>query len=739
MKVRMRLIYLFLILMGSIDIAGANEAASGDTSLTVWATVGPLAYLAKANVLVTNASRKVIGHGVTNERGVVIIRRMNPRNIIFPLSIHASGGVALGKKFKGNLAAETASIGLSSNVVFLDLISTAAKKISSPALPYSKALQSVRRALAIGDELPDGVIRVQNPFVRLDRLELEEKQSGGFYSVVKNLSRAAKSGKPYYKLQEIKFKINGSSEPLPQKNTNPILLTSVATSTSASTCSADQINNPPPKGGQPNVIDTYGTALMEELGANAGLKATGTRALIPGMVFGVDPITAGEQQILDAIANVQKQLDCIDEKIDYLTAQVSAMQVQLSLQDADYCKNSQIIPLWNQYEAYLNSYSNYDEESKKILIASFNNAITVCGAVIDKGLFQVPSGASASAWQTTFKNAQDKHGGFLFPSENQELQIFLQDWNYITYKYFVIATEYYNSQGAFSLAASTSGYNLEDSRYCSDLTTSSSTSFCVWEKNISKATPATIYSDEVAIIRTGMGVNAVPGIEYPGTKCSGTYYNGVCYGGGPQPMRILTALSIPQHQEGLAWGSYYGRSNFSILNSKPLNTSDVNTAIETYESPRAYRDRYIYNSDITEASSYQTDVATFYLDAITNEAYIQNSVWKGLTASQVSFGSYESTAKISTKQYKNTPNFYDVSVNPNAVINNIKSQTWCMTGDSQNPIIFFPNCGDQHSPYPMLGLLFGRPWWTDSAKASTFSPPNPKCYEKVIPAGVQCG
>ena len=727
--IRAKILIVIIISMRSIGFSVAAQPTTQDTTLIVWATAGPLAYLSGAQIVVKNAKKKTIGKGVTNERGVALIKSLQPNSIIFPLSIQSSGGEALGKKFKGILSAEATSVGIGSSVVFLDLITTSAKRITNNTLSYEQAVQSVRKSLGIGDYIPRNVIRVNNPFVRLDRLQAVEKQSGGFGAVVNQISRAAKAGKPYYRLQQIKNTTGALSGAAPNESKPSLIaINTASTSTSTSSCSAENVNNPPPNGGQPNVIDTYAPILMEELGAYVGLKSGSARTLIPGMIWGTD--TAEGQEILAKLDEIQKQLDCIDAKINYVIAQVSALQVQLSMTAAENCYNNAISTNWSNYLAYTNSLDTsdpWDKSSTELLFSGFKNVIEQCGSAIDAGLFSIPSGQTASVWQTKFLDAENKYGGFLFPVDNQGLQAVLSEWNYKTYQYFVLSSEYYNYEGAYSLAGSSGGYNMEDSTFCSDNTTSQSVNFCVYENNIKKAMPATIYSDEVAIVDSGIAVNALPGIAYPGTSCSGSYIRGVCYG-YPIPMRLLTAMEIASYQNTKAWGEFYSQPNRKLNDSKPLNTSEVDSAIETYESPRAYRDRYIYNSDITVLLNHQPDVTRFYLDAIKKPT---NSVWKDLTTSQVSFGTIESTATISSKDFVS---YYKITVNPNAAINNFKSQEWCMFGSGD----YYVPCDDQSPPHPTLGLLFGRSWWKDSAKASTYLPPDPRCYMKSVPTGVTC-
>jgi len=724
--IKTNILIVIIISMRSIGFSVAAQPATQDTTLIVWATAGPLAYLSGAQIVVQNAKKKTIGKGVTNERGVALVKSLQPNSIIFPLSIQSAGGKALGKKFKGILSAEATSVGIGSGVVFLDLITTSAKRITNSTLSYEQAVQSVRKALGIGDIIPNNVIRVNNPFVRLDRLEAVEKQSGGFGAVVNQISRAAKGGKTYYRLQQIKNTTGALTGAAPNES-KPSLI-AINTASTSTSCSAANVSNPPQNGGQPNVIDTYAPILMEDLGAYLGNESGTLNALIPGMIWGADTT---DTAVLDKLADIQNQLDCIDAKMDYVIAQVSALQVQLTMQSADDCYNKVLSTNWSTYHTYITDLAKgvqWDQSSTKILFEGLKNVIDQCGRVIDAGLFDIPTGQTSSVWQTKFRDAQNKYGGFLFPVDNQGLQLVLSEWNYKTYQYFVLSSEYYNYKGAYSLAGSSGGYNKEDSTFCSDDTSSQSVNFCVYENNIKKAMPATIYSDEAAIVDSGIAVNAVPGIAYAGTSCSGYIYNGVCYGGTPLPMRLLTAMEIASYQNTKAWGGYYSPLNRDLFNSKPLNTSEVDSAIETYESPRAYRDRYIYNSDITVLLNHQPDVTSFYLDAIKKPT---NSVWKDLTTSQVSFGTFESTATISSKY---NGYYYNITVNPNAAINNFKSQEWIMFGSGD---YYFP-ADNQPPPHPTLGLLLGRSWWKDSSMASTYLPPDPRCYMKSVPTGVTC-
>jgi hypothetical protein len=204
-------------------------------------------------------------------------------------------------------------------------------------------------------------------------------------------------------------------------------------------------------------------------------------------------------------------------------------------------------------------------------------------------------------------------------------------------------------------------------------------------------------------------------------------------------MRLLTAYEIAAYPTKASWGSQFSASHLSSFNSKPLNTSSENSAVETYEQPRAYRSLYVTNSDITELSPYQAELGDFFFSALTNTTFVPNSVWQGLTSSQVSFGGLDSIAKIN-KSKMNQPDFWEVTINPNAQINNFKSKSYCMYGYDSSGMTSGIPCNDTLStpPHPTLGILLGRTWWPASANASTFSSPDPRCYMEIPPTGLSC-
>jgi len=735
---------LFTVMMpwGSscANIASVEEVSISTTAVDrinplvhVWASAGPLAYLSHARIKIRNAHGHVIGRGVTNSRGTLTTRIKDSSKLVKPLSFEASGGRMLGKPFRGRLLAEVDRMDFSSSVVFLDILTTTARMLEGEGFAYAEALQAVRKTLGIPQAMPADILRVPNVYVDWERLKGEMKRYGGLGRVLKRVHDSARAGESYTGL---------APEDRPFVNSVEVAVKSNGTVSPQTTSTVCQGGASSPGNTSNSLIEDIGAAAMKDLGRYAGVPATASEIVV-GKVFGIKDESM--ESLEDAIKAVQQQLDCISAKIDYLSTQIAYLQIDVKLINAEACK-SVIDPAWTNYEYAVNNYPSSNasqaikDEFKRSLegvwLPQWQNLATTCGAAINNALF-VKTAQSEPAWNLYYTSYYNLRSGWYYPGDVQSMQAFLASWSNLTYEYFVMTNEHYDYYGYLSAAKSSAGYKESNSNYCHEQTSSSTSNFCVWANNISQAYPPSLYSDELAIARTGLAINAVPGIAEPGSPYSYCGYLG-CYG-PPIPMRLLDAYEIAEYPSEASWGSLFSPSHLTRFNSKPLNTSTENSAVETYEKPRAYRDRYVMNSDITELSSYEAEVRDFFFNALTNAAYVSNNLWQGITSSQVSFGGIESVAKIN-KDSMGQPDFWDVTIIPNGQINNFKSKSYCMYGYSASGMTVGIPCNDSLStpPHPTLGIMLGRSWWPASAGAANFSPPDPRCYMETVPAGLTC-
>jgi hypothetical protein len=732
------------LLILALVVPGYASAGSGlvlNDVVHVWASMGPLAYLSHSQVRIRNSDGKIVGRGLTNDRGTVSIRLKKHEESYNRLTIEAQGGRVMGKPFRGRLLAKKIDMDIASGVVYLDIITTTASLLEREGFEYGHSIESVRRTLGIHSGMPADIIRVKNAYVDLSRLQEQIKRNGGLGRVLKKIRDSVKSGERYGELTPKPILFPSVDRTIIGGDNQPAI--AYPQSTTSTVCTDD--SSTPNSNPSNSLIEDIGAAAMKDLGRYVKVPNTASDIVV-GKVFGIkdDSMTGLE----NAIKEVQKQLDCISKKIDYLSTQVQVLQLDVNLQGAKDCKAA-IDPAWSTYNYAINSYPASDasqatkDEYKRSLDTAWmpqwkNLALntSVCGAKINNSLFDKVS-LSPSSWNIYYSSYAEKKGGLLYPADVQSMQAFLATWSNLTYEYFVMTNEYYDYDSLPSAADASAGYKTSDTTYCSDSTLSSSSNFCVWANNISKAYPASIYSDEIAISRTGMGINAVPGIAEKGSPYSYCIYK-TCYG-SPIPMRLLTAYEIAAYPTKASWGSQFSASHLSSFNSKPLNTSSENSAVETYEQPRAYRSLYVKNSDITELSPYQAELRDFFFGALTNTTYVPNSVWSGLTSSQVSFGGVDSIANIN-KSKMNQPDFWEVTINPNAQINNFKSKSYCMYGYDASGMTLGIPCNDTLStpPHPTLGILLGRTWWPESAQAATFQVPDPRCYMTPVPSGLTC-
>lgn len=691
MKIRLLLSVAFLIISRSVF---ADNAYDPSTLLKVWVSVAPLHYLADANITVHDAKGRLVGVGKTNNRGRSDITVKNASSVRFPLKITSSGGSDQGTPFRGHVRAKTFSIGAMVPSVKLDLMSTAATILSGSGRDYNKSLAGIRKTLGIGTGAPDYVIQVWNIHIDEALLKARERLNGGFNGVANAVARSAMEGKRYNGLEPIAAN-NPPRKPsfdyINKRIANPRTADGGISSASSTSSDALSVCAPPVGNGE---ASTSSTELITEIGV-VGMETLGEYAGVPGPVnsYAAGAILdtgTGSDPLSDKLDAIQTQLTCISQQIAYLSEQIVYLSVQVSLNNAQDCGNK-LDTAWQSYFDGMNNGTLVagNKSFEELWLPAWREAHDACGSSINTALFS-RNGGSVPAWPTLVSTYETKRGGVVYQSEVQEMQEFLAYWSEKEHQQFILRSEYDSYNQTYDDRELISGFDINNPELCIKGTTSSSAKFCVWSNNIKAAYPKDLYSDEIGIMSSGYGVNAYPS-DLNARKILETYGN------------------------EYAWGAN-GQKFFNEFNSRPLNTSETDTAIETWSNPRAYRDKPLYRADLTSFGAYSDDLTSFYLSSINSDP---NTFWKSLNASDVSFGALDAASYRWCYTTPGTSYHYAYIYDFQASLNNkesarFKTYTGCDLSNNSST-----------SPHPTLGYLLGRVWWPGSSTASTYQPPPP--------------
>lgn len=661
------------------------------TMLNVWVSVGPMHYLSGADVTVRDAKGQIVGQGKTNKMGRSNISIDNNQDLSYPLKITTVGGYDEGKRFRGRVMAKAYAIGAGISSTKLDLITTAATIISSGDWSYDESIARVRQTLDIGSGAPDYIIHVLNNHIDGPRLKRKVKSLGGFNRLANRIALAAREDKKYKGLTKRyggytpKINTNTRSEGNIQspgaKNPDPV----TPLSTSASAVCTPPLGNGQSKASSTEVIAGIGIVAMETLGEVAGIPSPATEAVMGAF------LSQGSDPSAQTLEEIQQQLTCISQQIAYLSEQVAYLGVQVSLNNAQQCETK----MKTAWQSYLDAIAYADVEPLNadnssfinLWLPSWKDIHDSCGSAVDTALFSRAGGA-VPAWTQLVSIYQNKHGGWLYQSEVQELQEFLAYWSGIENQQFTLRSEYDSYYGYYTDRRNISGFSAQNPTYCESDVTSSSAKFCVWSNNIKSAYPKDIYSDELAIMSNGLAING-----YPSTLNSS---------------EILKRAKCKSKYD---WG-VFTETYHHEFNSRPLNTSNTNTAIETWTKPRVYRDKIIYRADAAALAAYPSDVALYYLTSINSDS---STYWATLPASNVAFGARDAVAKDIFYNANNNTGYLE---RHNAVVN-----------DNNNTLNYYFSCTgpaeSKNKYFRYLGHLLGRSWWSGASTASQYTPPPP--------------
>lgn len=724
-----------IIGVASPSIMALEGFESEGQMLRVWASAAPDSYLAGARIRITDSRGNVVGVGKTTERGTASIKLNRKAGKNLPLRVVSSGGFEAGKPFTGHLSAYANQVGLSADIVHLDLISTIAYRITNKGNSYADSVKKVRDSLGIRKGAPVDVLRVMNHHVDYGRLKNKIAERKGHSRLVGELARLVKRGEnvDWFRPKKDQFDrelIDGalvSSESTVKAaadsaSQSPVCTTPVGTSLS---------NGPSTKN-----IANYGNIAFSTLLVVIGYPAT-TNGIITGMIFG--PLGASQTSPdAQAINNVQSELSCIAQQINYLQEEVAELTFQVDLAGANSC-NASVQSGWRNYQFAINNASaeplNSSNPSLLSFLSQWNQLNTICGSAINNSLFGT-AGGQAGAWQQLNANYQSPgSGGYYWytQAEVQQLQIFLSYWSTVLYEQSVLTNEYNNfynlmeaARAAAGGGASASNQGGAGSSACEYGTVGSTATYCAWQANIANAYPPDLFSDEIGVYSSGIGV-----IGYPAGLGFFPY-------GSSSPSSGQLGLNTNSMASLLLSSTSYGNvfapgpvlnNLFTQFNSLGINPKGYGDAVETFTNPQALRTVIPSSGQMQGLTSNNPggqSAATYLLGQINKDS---TSTWTGLSSSQVGFWASDSASHMSILQntLQQQMGQYSFKFSPGSFIGNYSSQYPVCSKYFGVENVPYPNaCGtNPTSPPPVMGGLLGRTWWTGALSAKSYAPPTP--------------
>lgn len=293
---------------------------------------------------------------------------------------------------------------------------------------------------------------------------------------------------------------------------------------------------------------------------------------------------------------------------------------------------------------------------------------------------------------------------------------------------FVLNAEYLNYYQAFSYVESRAGAYQYSEDYCNHNTSYPNT-FCVWQNNILAAYPGDLYSDELAMPRTGFAVHVIPGAkEQP-------------ISGSAWPLVDTTYLfQYPAKAPEQPGAAYPYDDIVTQYWSAPIiaPNSWLGSAVQTFTSyPKAtYFPAYKAEVDILNQngprgpwSANDSSTAADFFRYQVNQSPI--SPWTGIGGEWLSFYTRDNVSVRTSDDvtsYPYFPTYYDWYMALNSSVANkpkYKVGKDCRYG---SPFL----CAAYGANY-YIGIIQKRTWWEGSAGAATFQPPCPP-----LPQGQQC-
>ena len=734
-------IFIVLLMVAGFStgiLAQENKSVpSATTRFHVWASTGPLSYLADAKIIIRDAKGALVARGNTNHRGIIGFRLPNKKLRQLPLRIQTMGGKVKNQPFHGQLKALVSEIGAKNPTVYLDLISTTARQMNGPRMTYEEATSAVRQTLRIKKHAPVDTLRVNNPYVDGERLNQAIARAGSYDRFVRDLAYLTKLGGQVDGLQPPKQPIRRRGQSASTLILNDALYPEEAEKNLVSASSTSSSNS--------STLCTTAVPTSENTTVDYGAIATASLLEVVGLpLAATDGVTgmllssvglSDTSPTTEALDNIAEELDCISSQLQYINAELAEIEtlvdydtLETELTNAKACA-SQLNAGWNDYTTLVNGGDGPINSSNPNLCVStggascgggdintWQTAVNACSTVINDTLFGTGGDAGGSAWAELNILYQSQYAWYT-QTQAQALQSFLSYWSTMIYYQSVLQNEVYNYYGEWGNAVTFSGSPGNGSPGCAYSQPIPNVNVCQWQSNIQFAFPGNLYSDEIGLWN-GTAINAFPGgltFSSSTTALSAEYLANTYWAeGGPH-----------------SWSYDYDASTLvansqTIFNNQGINPAGNASAIETYDSPQALRTLTITSGQISALNSPQTSggltASNFFFQAVN-----QINGWPtsdGYSATNTGYYTSDNVSKVSGSYVNNGYQQFDnVSVDINSTIAAASPNVGfvCFSGTTTCS----PNSGNV---FPIMAALMGRTWWSGANNAT-----NQSFYELLPP------
>lgn len=725
------------------EVDAVKKITAPTTRFYVWASTAPLSYLTDANVTIQDAKGNLIARGKTNHRGMTKFKLPNRKLRHLPLRIQTSGGKVGGQPFHGRLKALSYDVGERKPIIHLDLVSTTAMQMKKPQLTYAEATEAVRHTLSIINRAAIDVLRVKNPYVDADRLELAIKTAGGYERFVRVLAQAAKQGiimddlKPH--AAHIKTRNQSASERILQDALNPNTSSrELVTATSSSTNTSTLCTTATPDNG--NTVANYGYIATASLLEFVGVPLSATEG-VTGMLLASVGVN-DTSPTTEALTNIANELDCISSQLTYIEDEeqeiitlIEENELQTELTNANECAND-LTTGWNYYQALANGTDGSIDTANVDLcgwngsncgsssdMAYWQSELETCSTSINNALFATAGNPGGSAWAELNILTQGQYAWYT-QAQTQALQSFLSYWSTMMYQQFVLQNEVFNFYGEWGNAITFSGGpGTSGSTACAYGIPAGGATACQWQSNVQFAFPPNLYSDEIGLW-DGTAINAYPaGLTLGGDLKSATGYNVGYIANGGYEAHGLGTWSYSSTSSTLASNAQ------TAFNGQGINPLNSPSGIETYENPQALRTLSITSSQLSALQTPLTcstdypcsptqDTGTLSASQFFYAAINQvNDTWPSSNYSYDDIGYYASddTTSVSGVQQSgaDAEAWEDITVNLSAITippSPSSALVLCAGEDT--------SCNYEQTVSPILAVLMGRTWWSGANNAT---------------------
>lgn len=533
----------------------ANSKMNLNKVVQTWAYAGPRVRLKGAKITIADRTGRVLQVGKTTRNGNYMFDLSRVKSIKLPLTITTSGGrLVTGRTFDGHLTSRVFALGLKRGVVQTSLISTAASKLATKRAAYARATARVRATLGIPKTAYPWVLGLGNLSVGYRQLAVAARRAGGFDALATDVAALAKAGKRLKGLRPASLTASGPFASKPnrkprQSSTSVPCGEPGATSTCTWPSSAVAETNCGMSGltsdsgtSSTELLTDVGTVAMSGLLKYAGAPSAAASSL-SGMVF--TAVGAGGTAKSSDVQTAYNYANCILEIVGAIENQLDAVGLTVTIATATSCQNQLTGETgWYAYQTVLGDADQFPIDSSNTALmgtpatsvapavtgylTDWQTINTSCGNAIPNMLWGTAS--NSGGWPEMLA-AQSAGGAWIGQAQVQNLQNFLSYWGSLAYYQFALQNEVYNWVGAgpgqpeaesaqilsgadFSQGAPYT--NASGQTVCAKNVTASSPSYCAQANNIAQAYPADVYSDEIALMGTGITINTVPaGIKAP--------------------------------------------------------------------------------------------------------------------------------------------------------------------------------------------------------------------------------